>query len=211
MHFSPRTWRRVALAGTLCAAAIFVYRLPLHAMLNANLREFVSAEEVVGDGSAVLPLILVKDDNAYPPEGLVLPNMRYSEVLHAVGYLALERSIATLNDYQASKGYFPLRYKEAASPVSYLAEGEFAALERPPFAFDLSAYREETGRKVDYLLLWGDLDEVRARPDVQGILAQLGDYTLVHTSEPRNLMRVYARQPLADAGRAVEGAAQDSP
>ena len=201
VRFAPRVWRRAALAGTLCAAALFVYRLPLHAMLNANLREFVSAEEVIEDDSAVLPLILVKDDNAYPPAGFVLPNMRYSETLHAVGYLALGRSIVTLNDYQASKGYFPLRYKEAASPVEYLTEGEFAALERPPFAFDLRAYREETGQAVDYLLLWGDLDEVRARPDVQGILAQLGDYTLVHTSEPRNLMRVYARQPLASGAK----------
>ncbi len=194
VKFSPHIWRVAALAGALCAGALFVYRIPLHAMLNANLREFVSAAAFIEDDSAVLPLILVKDDNAYPPTGFVLPNMRYSEVLHAVGYVALSSSIATLNDYQASKGYFPLRYKEETNPVRYLSERGLEGLERPPFAFDLQAYREETGAVVDYLLLWGNLDEVRERPDVRAMLSQLGAYDLVHTSEPRGLMRVYARR-----------------
>ena len=201
VRFSPRIWRVAAVAGALCAGALFVYRIPLHAMLNANLREFVSAEAVIEDNSAVLPLILVKDDNAYPPTGFVLPNMRYSEVLHAVGYMALSSSIVTLNDYQASKGYFPLRYKEETSPIEYLSERGLEGLERPPFAFDLQAYQEETGAVVDYLLLWGDLEEVKERPDVQAMLIQLEAYDLVYTSEPRKLMRVYARRSEAASDR----------
>ncbi len=201
VEFSSRLWRLAAVAAVICGGALFIYRLPLHAMLNANLLEFTSAAAVLEDDSTALPLILVKNDNAYAPTGLVLPNMRYSEVLHAVGYIALERSLVTLNDYQAAKGYFPQRYEAATSPVVHLSEGGLAALERPPFAFDLRAYEAETGESVDYLLLWGDLEEVGERPDVQAIFAQLAAYDLIYTSEPRALMRVYARSALSS----VEG------
>ena len=206
VRFSPRVWRAAAVAGIVCSSALFIYRIPLHAALNTHLREFVSAETVIEDKSTVLPLILVNGTNAYPPAGLALPNMRYSEVLHAVGYIALERSTVTLNDYQASKGYFPLRYKEVTSPVEHLSEGGLAGLERSPFAFDLRAYEAETGVAVDYLLLWGDLEEVGERPDVQAIFAQLAPYDLIYTSERRGLMHVYARRE--DVGAAVNRAAR---
>ena len=199
--FSPRVWRVAALVGVVCGGALFVYRLPIHARLNASLGAFVSAEEVIADNSTVLPLVLVKDGNASAPAGLPYPNLRYNALLHAVGYIALEHPLVTLNDYQAAKGYFPLRYKDAANPITYLSEGGLEALEQPPFAFNLQAYREQTGQDVDYVLLWGNLEEVKERPDVQAILAQLDNYALVYTSAPPSLMHVYARRPLAAVRR----------
>ena len=194
--FSPHIWRVAAVAGVVCAAALLLYRIPVHAALNVNVREFASAHVAAEREGTVLPLILVKDNNAYPPPGLVLPNMRYSEMLHAVGYIALLRPVVTLNDYQAAKGYFPLRYEAAKSPITHLSEDGLRGLERPPFAFDIGAYRDRTGAEVDYVFLWGDLEEVEGRSDVQAILAQLEAYDLIYTSAQRSLMRVYARDAL---------------
>ena len=198
--FSSRVWRVAALVGVVCGGALFIYRLPIHAQLNASLEEFAAARAVIADNSTVLPLILNRGGNEVMPTGWPYANLRYNPMLHAVGYIALGRSIATLNDYQAAKGYFPLRYRDRTDPITFLSLGGLGEIEQPPFAFNLQAYKERTGEAVDYVLLWGDLATLRDRPNVQAILAQLESYTLVYTSSPSNFMHVYARQPLAALG-----------
>ena len=191
---SAQRWRTVAAAVLTVWGAFMLYRLPVHAALNGSVKEYVAAARFIDDESTVLPLYLTRDSP--PPLGLraLYPNMRYNEVRHALGYIALNKRIVDLVDYQAAKPYFPIAYNAGKDPSRYLSKGGLRALEYPPFSLDIAGYTQQTGVVVDYVLLWGDLDAERARDDVQNVLQQLTDYDLVFVSEPRGLLRLYKRR-----------------
>lgn len=185
---SARSWQTVAITSLSLWGGLTLYRLPVQAALNGSVREYVEAAQVVRADSTVLPLSLSQPT----PAGLraFRPNMRYDPVRHALGYVALEKRIVNLANYQAAKGYFPLRYKDARNPAVHLSEGGLTSLEYPPFALDIASYRRETGAAVDYVLFWGDLDAVRGRDDVRAVLQQLAAYELVYTGPSAH---IYAR------------------
>lgn len=192
VRFSPRVWRVAAGAGIVTAGALIAYRIPVHAMLVADIREYVSASRVLPDDATVLPLNLPAE--TIPTAlGAMYAQLRYDALGQAMGYVALERRVINLRNYQAAKGYFPLVYDEARNPALFLSERGYNGLGRRPFAFDLEGYRRETGAVADFVLVWGDLEAERSEPDVQNLLAQLSNYRRVYVSEPRNLMQVYKR------------------
>jgi hypothetical protein len=190
-NLSPRLWRYAAGVGVVLAGALMAYRIPLHAMLVSDIQEYVDAAAVIENDATVLPLNLASRTVPTALSAMV-PELRYDALGQAVGYVALERQIVNLRNYQAAKGYFPLIYKEARNPALFLSEKGYNGLGQRPFAFNLEAYRQETGVGVDYVLIWGDLGAQRGQPDIQNVLAQLSDYKLIYTSEPRGLMHVYA-------------------
>ena len=194
VRLSPRVWRYAAGAGMVCAVALMAYRIPIHAMLVADIQEYVGAADVLETHATVLPLNLA---SRTVPTALsaLYPKPRYDALGSGVSYIALERDVVNLRNYQAAKGYFPLVYNEAHNPALFLSEKGYNGLSQRPFAFNLRAYRERTGTVVDYVLVWGDLEAERRAPDVQNVLAQLSRYELAYTSEPRGLMHVYKRVP----------------
>lgn len=190
-NLSPRLWRYAAGVGVVLAGALMAYRIPVHAMLVSDIQEYVAAATVIENDATVLPLNLA---SRTVPTALsaMYPELRYDALGQAVGYVALERRIVNLRNYQAAKGYFPLIYREARNPALLLSEKGYNGLGQRPFAFNLRAYRERTGAVADYVLIWGDLEAERSQPDIQNVLAQISGYKLIYTSKPRGLMHVYA-------------------
>ena len=201
---TPRLWRHTALLGFAFAAASLFYHLPVFAMFNHDLKEYVSAADSIRDDSTVLAVPLNNyDRNASLENGLneMYPELRLSPFIGATGYIALERTIADLRNYQARKDYFPLRLRPELSSDLYLtsenaeektSEG-LSHLDYPPFSIDLSRYKAETGCTVDYVLFWGPFEAYKG--EIAPILEQLQpNYTLTYISKPRGLMRVYERQ-----------------
>ena len=201
---TPRVWRHAGLLGFAFASASLFYHLPIFAIFNYDLKEYVSAAQVIAEDSTVLAIPLNNyDRDASLESGLteMYPEMRLSPFMGATGYIALERTIVDLRNYQARKDYFPLRLRPEKSPDLYLTSeavpdktGEgLSHLDYPPFSINLSRYEAATGCPVDYVLFWGPFQ--RYEEDVGGLLEQLRPrYELVHVSEPRGLMRVYERR-----------------
>ena len=192
---SARNWRVAAVTGLSVWGALMLYRLPVHAALSRSIGEYVSAAQVIDNGSTVLPLYLL---GSATPLGLqnLYPNLRYDEARHALGYIAPTKNIVDLVDYQAAKDYFPIKYVRARSPVQHLGDRGIKSLEYPPFAFDVAAYQRETGATVDYVLFWGNMDGDSERDNVQAVLRQLtgSGYQLVFTSQPQGMLHLYARE-----------------
>ncbi len=200
---TPRLWRHTALLGFAFAAASLFYHLPIYAMFNYDLKEYVSAAQSVEDRSTVLALPLNNyNRDASLENGLaeMVPELRLSPFMGATGYIALERRIVDLRNYQARKDYFPLRLRPELSPDLYLTSESvpdktsdgLSHLDYPPFSVDLSRYETETGCTVDYVLFWGPFERYEER--ISELLEQLRPYDLVFVSEPRGLMRVYERR-----------------
>ncbi len=97
-----------------------------------------------------------------------------------------------LRHYQAGLTYHALAYRPERNPYSYLSDGMDLI---PPRGVSL-AYPAGNGGRVDYVMLWGPLDDVANDPQARHILDQLAaDYELMAVSEKRGLARLYRRRP----------------
>ncbi len=178
-----------ALAGCALAATLgfLALRLPRHAELNDYLTEYVSAGAMLPRDSVLLPL-------GYAPEGLRADgsplSLRVLPFLHAASWIAADRGVVDLLNYEADLGYFPVRFRPEANPYRILRAG----LETRPPCVALNRYDRLGPRPLDYILVWSARDADRSHPCTQAVLRHLEErYTRVFTSAPRGLAELYRR------------------
>lgn len=182
-------------AITMAVAAISVAFITLHAVayerLSRHLEEFVSVEPSLAPESVVLSLSFA--DLEWRLKDPSLSGYKVRPFEHALGYLACERRLVDLTEYQADQGYFPVLFRPDRSPYRSLVpeEGEVTYdLGR----LGLESYSSRAG-SVDYVLLWGRNALRSPPPGLDGLLAQLGEgYDKIFTSEPLGLAEVYRRR-----------------
>jgi uncharacterized membrane protein len=181
---TPFIWCHAAVVGIALSTASVAYRLPIHAELNQDIAEFISAATCIEDNSTILPIVLGK--SVFSGLGEMRPRVRFDHLKHAAGYIALQRRIINLGNYQGYRGYFPIRFRDEVNP-HLLLFGQGG-----DFEVDFDAYETTTQRQVDYVLLWGPVDEERYQTRVGPLLEEMARrYTLTYVSKPRGLMRVY--------------------
>jgi hypothetical protein len=159
--------RRTVVTGTVALSLGWAaLHFAAYARLDRLLAEYVSLAPHLPPGSTVLSLSFVEEDDRPTAPGAVL---KVQPFMHAAGYLAAERNLVDLGCYQADRGYFPILYRDAVNPYRHLAsDGDLESAA----GLDLLAY-EETGGRVDHVVLWGLWGERRERPDVRPLLRQL--------------------------------------
>ena len=179
---------RVYVAAVAVAAVVFVgYRLPHHARFNDYLAEYLSVLDQVRPNSTLLPLNVahVVDENGVRLAGALNP-------FHNAGAHELaRRGVVILRHIAAGLRYHSLTYRPERNPYRYISQG----IERiPPRGVSL-AYPAGNGGRVDYVMLWGPLDDVADEAQVRRVLDQLAaDYDLIAVSEKRGLARLYHRK-----------------
>lgn len=122
----------------LCCVTISLVLLNKHyndsKLLSADASEMYSAVDFIAEGKNILPL-------------------NYSgNWLHAnfSNYLGSEKNIIVLDNYEAAKPHFPLKWKENKCP--YNVAGDFADSNSP--CLTLERYEGVSGVKVDYITRW---------------------------------------------------------
>ena len=181
--------------GATVGAGLALVLMGMHSVayrrLSHELEEYVSVEAAIPAQSTVLPLSLVDDPQRLRDPSLAAFKVRPFE--HALGYLAINRSLVNLAEYQADQGYFPIRYREDLDPYRVLVPEE-GLVENALDRIDWHAY-ERRGGRVDYVLLWGRIAST-PWPGQEAFLARLGtDYEPVFISRPRGLAELYRRRP----------------
>lgn len=124
-------------AATACIVFSFVL-LIIHyndsKLLSADASEIYTASDYIPEGKNVLPL-------------------NYSgNWLHAnfSNYIGSEKNIIVLDNYEAAKPHFPLRWKKNVCP--YDVAGDFANSYTPCLTID--KYEKKSGIKIDYITRW---------------------------------------------------------
>ncbi len=71
-----------------------------------------------------------------------------------------------LCNYEAGTGYFPVGYNKDLNPyaMGHLITRRLGLDHRPP-SIDMRHYEESTGARIDYILIWGRLDNLGAGID----------------------------------------------
>lgn len=88
----------------------------------------------------------------------------------AAGYIAAERDAVDLRNYEANTDHFPMRFVPRLNPYRELAVG--MGFDEVPPKIDLERFRR-AGGEVEYILLWGVSDEIRANPDAVKLYDQI--------------------------------------
>jgi hypothetical protein len=150
LWFGAQSYHRVAKWGIqVVATGIALAFLGLHMQkyveFNDYLKEFVSGSHLIASHATMLPFNF--SSRFHIPDGRMLSS-RIG--LAGNGYIAAQRHIVDLQNYEAGQTVFPVMYRSHLNPYVYIYDG-FALADRPP---DFLSYPQRTGRHVDYVLIW---------------------------------------------------------
>lgn len=126
----------IALIAVLSVAAIAnsVYLTKHERAIAGRVKAFVRAERAIPAGTAVLAL-----NGERKPEGTVLPLLS-----HTSGYVAIERGLADLDNYEADLGYFPVKHRPGTPTI------DRGTVEEDPENVDADA----VAPLADYVFVW---------------------------------------------------------
>jgi hypothetical protein len=187
---------RIAAIG----GAVALLGLHVHAYAQADdyLEEMVQVADAIEPSHTLLPLNFMQP--GVSPDGKLL-SMRVGPFRHAAGYIAAERHIINLKNYEATTGYFPILYRPELNPYRLMGKDARVldhGLDSVPPRISFLGYAKATGRPVDYVLIWGLRPEQQNDPLAATILSQLetGGYELVPVPSRRGLVQLYRRKNL---------------
>jgi hypothetical protein len=162
-----------------------------YAEISPYLEEYLGLAHAAPQGGTLLPVTPVpwgvtRDGN--------LLSSRVQPFVNAAGYLTAENgnAVVLLDNYQAAKGHFPVRYRESLGTLA--AGGPEAA--RPPL-HDLLGHLRRSGVPVDAVLLWGPPEHFQRAPGGLRFLGELEEaFVPVAISRPTGLGRLYVASTL---------------
>ncbi len=185
---------RLALSITALGVAGGVLALQFnnYARLNPYLAEYISAGTYVEPNTTLLPLCFSYGQAA---DGGVL-STKVAPFLHPAGYIAANRGVVDLNNYEATKTYFPTRFRPQLDPFRYIGlGGRECTTEAKAPRVEFLTYPQRTGGHVDYVLLWAVRADQMEDPDAQSVFRQLQQaYDLIWTSPDAGLTQLYRRK-----------------
>jgi len=195
LWFGTAAWRGAARIGlqtavALIALVLFGMHAQDYARVNDYLDEYLSAAEYIEPRSTLLALSF--SHQGHTPQGRAL-TQRFGPFIHASGYIAAQRSVVDLKNYEATTGHFPVIYRPELDPYTHI--GINHGLERQPPLVNFLDYGERTGGSVDYVLLWQIRDRQRYLEPTLEIFHQLNQgYELIYTSEQRKYVQLWRRK-----------------
>jgi hypothetical protein len=179
----PRRLRLfIAVVGGSVAVLLLGFRYGRYQTLATGLDEYLSAAPYLRPGATLAALTYGHITR--------MPNgKRFDSYVHsfpyAAGYLGVERGVFNFENYEASTGYFPLRWRPGAKLLSTSDE--------TPSALDLSAVPRS--RWPDYVLLWARKTQAVPTANARVVAAQLESaYRLAYRSAT-GLLELYERTP----------------
>jgi len=183
------------------AISITVALLGIHCLkygeLNNYLKEYLSGMRLIEPNSTLLPISFSQWGDSSNGRPL---SLRIDLFLNAAGYIAKDRHIVNLGNYEAGQtNHFPTLFRPEINPAVQLRyapldsqRGELRAVPT-----DIVGYQERTGTRIDYVLVWGVRNQHRNKKTPQLIFSQLEQhYELIYTSSQRALLQLYRRKDL---------------
>jgi hypothetical protein len=182
----------ISAAATIICLGLIARDFQRNLWLSAALDEYREAGAQIEEHKSFLRL-------QFEPTGYGTtrdPGLRYDPFLNYSAFVALDRNLVDLDNYETASRNFPIVYREGFDPMTVIRR-EGPSPYRP--LADISGYEAMTGRTVDYVLLW---DVQRWNPESpfgKMALQQLyRDYVLIYCA--RNIpLQLYRLRGLANS------------
>jgi hypothetical protein len=173
--------------GVVAVVGITVVRIPVHADLNTDIREYVSGQAVVDPNSTVLAVWGVEPEGG----GRVAPR-------HPNGYLMGDGELVDLGHFMGVLSISPVRFRDEFQMTEFLPPSNRRALILGPDLVDVGEFARRGPGRIDFIWLWDRAAagvDVADEPAVERLFALLeDDYDLAFVSA-RGLLEVYERNP----------------
>ena len=178
-------WRKyIMIAGIVLGSGLLVMRMPAYLRTQEALDEYLSVADFIEPGHTVLPLSY--DHRGRTPKGEEVAN-RIWLFFHIADYLAVDKPLIMLDNYEANTGYFPLKWLPDQNPYIHLPVGE--GIEGRPPGVDLSQL------SVDYVLTWCEDFQYKDHPRTHALHDQLSELGYQHLGESsQGLVQVYRKR-----------------
>jgi len=185
-------WIRKALpfAAATIAAAFLYFHAGSWARINVYLGEYLSGASLVEPNKTLLPVCFAPFGRT--PDGRRLSS-RIRIFLHAAGYIAAERRVVDLVNYEANTDFFPTRFHAGRNPNEIVAMQKDGLESNPP-CVDFTYAPERAGMSVDYVLVWGAKAAPRNHPCTQAIFDQLVEGYVPILAPAGGMMQLYRKR-----------------
>lgn len=183
----PLQWRLIAGSGLVLIALSLWARIPLFDRLDSYYEELVTAGGYIRPDSTLVALRTTAHIGGHPFPAKV-------DVLIQSGSLvASQRHSVDLKNFQGQADDHPIQFKPGIGAADALG-GDAALISLSP-RIDLMAYERQTGRTIDYVLLYG-FRQFPINPDgLARIESQLlRHYALTYESPSNGFVRLYQRR-----------------
>jgi hypothetical protein len=169
------------------------WRYQLSPVLNA----YEDAGRLLAPQKTILTLCYCNpEDNSSP----VFAHLRIRPLEHAGDITALEGRALSLDNYEAMGSAFPVEYSPTVNPALHTKTFSASSVSSKPQNADIAGYEAQTGKTVDYLLLWGTAAGDSAESG--SILKQQirSNYEVIYTSSPPASLRLFKRRQIPISG-----------
>jgi hypothetical protein len=184
----PRSRKALVAMSLALTAGLVALRFPHYAEMNDLLAEYLSVAERLPRHATLLPISFSHQGRR--PDGTTV-SWRVEAFLHAGAYLAVNRGLVDLTNYEADLTYFPTLFRREANPYRWLRGGQ----ETDPPCVDLGRYDRHAPRPLDFVLVWGAAYAGRSDPCTQAMFKHLEErYERIATSAPRGLVELFRRR-----------------
>jgi len=192
--------RRAAIGGATLVVVLGLigqtgWRYQLSPVVNA----YEEAGRLLAPQKTILSLCYCNpEDNSNP----VFSRLRIRPLEHAGDIAALEGRALSLDNYEAMGSAFPVEYRPLVNPALHSGTFSASSVSSKPQNADIAGYEAQTGKTVDYVLLWGtgpgDLAESGSILNRQ----LRSNYEQIHTSPPPAMLRLFKRRqtPITQSG-----------
>jgi len=189
--------RLIAGAAVSIALAMLALHSAKYKELNHYLAEYMSGMHYIEPNTTLLPIAFSRGGDTANGRSL---SLRIDFVLNAAGYIATEKRVIDLGNYEASQtNHFPILFRPELNPAVnlYYAPLDIQTRELRAIPTEIAGYQRCPGRHIDYVLLWGVRDRDRDKAIPRLIFKQLHEaYDLIYTSPQHGLMQLYRRKDL---------------
>jgi hypothetical protein len=163
------------------------WRYRLSPVLNA----YEDAGRLLAPQKTILSLCYCNPEvNSNP----VFAHLRIRPLEHAGDIAALEGRALSLDNYEAMGSAFPVEYSPRVNPALHSKTFLASSVSSKPQYADIADYEAQTGKTVDYVLLWGTGADDSAESG--SILNQQlrSNYRVIYTSSPPASLRLFERR-----------------
>ena len=184
-------WKLAGVSSLLLVLLSLALRIPVFERLDNYHREYQSAAPHIEKNSSLVSIRLNNYLNGQPFPA------KLDVLIQAGSRIASERHSVDLKNFQGQGEDHPIQFRPGIGATRSLG-GDGAIISLSP-TIDLLAYERQSGRPIDYVLLYGFRSAAMNREGLRHLDDQLDrHYRLVFTSTPTGLATLYARDPGRD-------------
>jgi hypothetical protein len=171
-----------AVAISICLIVSYTFA---YASINRYIQEYTSIADYIEPNTTLLPL------DSCGGNWRVSYHNRIKPFIHVPNYIAAEKKVMSLRNYEANTGYFPFVFRPEKNP--YVHIGTLECHWAPP-PVNFIDYEKRTGGQIDYVSMWLGKKVHQQNENLLSSYRQLEvGFDLIYES-PNGLVELYRRK-----------------